>query len=263
MGEEIWMENIRIYGDKPFNIAVIHGGPGAPGTMAPLARELSKKYGVIEPMQTADSIEGQLEELKFVIECKSNSPVVLIGHSWGAWLSYMFASKYPRLVKKLVLVGCGSFEEKYLTSMNSKRENRLTEEETKRVGELFKLLNDPHRNKDAFSEFGKLMTKADSFEPISLDDEGIDFHPQIFQNCMREVNQLRKRGELLEFGKKIECPIVAIHGEYDSHSYEGVEEPLSKLIKNFKFHLLKDCGHSPWNEVHAKNQFYEILCEEL
>jgi len=257
------MENLRIYGDAPFTIAVIHGGPGAPGTMAPLARELSKKYGVIEPMQTAASIEGQLEELKAAIECKSNYPVVLIGHSWGAWLSYIFASMYPSLVKKLVLVGCGSFEEKYLTSMNNKRENRLTEEENKRVGELFKLLNDPQRKKDAFCEFGKLMTKADSFAPISLDDEGLDFQPEVFQNCMREVNQLRKSGELLDYGKKVECPIIAIHGEYDSHSFEGVEEPLSKLIKDFKFHLLKDCGHSPWNEVYAKEQFYNILYNEL
>jgi len=257
------MENLRIYGDAPFNIAVNHGGPGAPGTMAPLARELSKKYGIIEPMQTADSNEGQLEELKRVIESKANYPVVLIGHSWGAWLSYLFAAKYPKLVEKLILVGCGSFEEKYLTSMNSKRENRLTEEENKRVGELFKLLNDPHKKKYAFSEFGKLMTKADSFAPISLDDEGLDFQPEVFQNCMREVNQLRKSGQLLEVGRKIECPIVAIHGEYDSHSYEGVEEPLSKLIKAFKFHLLKDCGHSPWNEVYAKEQFYNMLYKEL
>ncbi|MHA2061833.1 MAG: alpha/beta fold hydrolase, partial [Candidatus Sifarchaeia archaeon] len=35
------MKNLRIYGNKPFNIAVLHGGPGAPGEMAPVARELS------------------------------------------------------------------------------------------------------------------------------------------------------------------------------------------------------------------------------
>jgi len=257
------MENLRIYGEAPFNIAVIHGGPGAPGTMAPLARELSKKYGVLEPMQTADSIDGQLEELKAIIESKSNFPVVLIGHSWGAWLSYMFASRYPKLVRKLILVGCGSFEEKYLTSMNNKRENRLSEEENRRVGELFKLLHDPERKKEAFCEFGKLMTKADSYAPISLDDEGLDFQPEVFQNCMREVNLLRKSGELLDFANKIECPVVAIHGEYDSHSYEGVELPLKKMVKDFKFHLLAHCGHSPWNEFHAKDDFFKILYNEL
>lgn len=37
------MKNLRKYGNAPFNIAVIHGGPGVPGEVAPVARE-SKSY---------------------------------------------------------------------------------------------------------------------------------------------------------------------------------------------------------------------------
>ena len=50
---DINMKNPRLYGSAPFNIAVIHGGPGAPGEMAPVARELSSLRGVLEPLQTA------------------------------------------------------------------------------------------------------------------------------------------------------------------------------------------------------------------
>ena len=57
------MKNLRIYGNKPFSVAVIHGGPGAPGEMAPVARELASVKGVLEPLQTADSLEGQVDEL--------------------------------------------------------------------------------------------------------------------------------------------------------------------------------------------------------
>ena len=35
------VKNLRTYGEAPFNIAVIHGGPGAAGEMAPVARELA------------------------------------------------------------------------------------------------------------------------------------------------------------------------------------------------------------------------------
>ncbi|HOT01736.1 MAG TPA: alpha/beta hydrolase [Acidobacteriota bacterium] len=35
------MENLRTYGRPPYRVAVIHGGPGAPGCMAPVARELA------------------------------------------------------------------------------------------------------------------------------------------------------------------------------------------------------------------------------
>ena len=57
------MKNLRTYGDPPFNVAVLHGGPGAPGQMAPVARELSSKWGVLEPLQTATSLGGQILEL--------------------------------------------------------------------------------------------------------------------------------------------------------------------------------------------------------
>lgn len=31
------MNNIRVYGEPPYSVAVLHGGPGAPGEMAPVA----------------------------------------------------------------------------------------------------------------------------------------------------------------------------------------------------------------------------------
>jgi len=44
------MDTLRKYGKEPFSIAVIHGGPGAGGEMAPVARELSSHWGVLEPI---------------------------------------------------------------------------------------------------------------------------------------------------------------------------------------------------------------------
>ncbi|HLC23076.1 MAG TPA: hypothetical protein VJL08_01335 [Dehalococcoidia bacterium] len=52
------MKNLRKYGDKPYGVAIIHGGPGAPGEMAPVALELSAVTGILEPLQTATSLEG-------------------------------------------------------------------------------------------------------------------------------------------------------------------------------------------------------------
>lgn len=259
------MEDIRIYGNEPYEIAVIHGGPGAPGSLKTLAEELSKTYSILEPFQTTDSIEGQIKELKHQIEQHTKLPIVLIGHSWGAWLSYIFASRYPEMVKKIILIGSGSFEKEYVELMNKKRKNVLTKEENEQVAKLFKIINDPksENKKEALSEFGSLMSKADSYEPISLESESLDFYPNVFEKCMKELNIIRNSKELLELGKNIECPVVAIHGAEDSHHYEGVREPLQKVLKDFKFHLLEKCGHNPWNEKHAKDEFYEILNREL
>jgi hypothetical protein len=39
--------------------AIIHGGPGAPGSMATVARELASDWGIMEPLQTVTSLERQ------------------------------------------------------------------------------------------------------------------------------------------------------------------------------------------------------------
>ena len=69
--------------------------------------------------------------------------------------------------------------------------------------------------------------------------------------------------ELLELGKKINCPIVAIHGDYDPHLAEGVKEPLTRVLKDFRFVLLEKCGHEPWLERYARHEFYRILKREV
>ncbi len=87
-------KNFKKWGNSPYQIVVVHGGPGAPGSMAPVARELSKYTGVLEPYQTGYSIREQIEELAHVIQNQGEWPVTLIGWSWGAILSYMAASEY-------------------------------------------------------------------------------------------------------------------------------------------------------------------------
>ena len=57
-----------LYGERPYHVAIVHGGAGAPGSIAPVARELSKAAGVLEPMQTKSTLEGQIEELRDVLE---------------------------------------------------------------------------------------------------------------------------------------------------------------------------------------------------
>ena len=254
----------RRYGNAPFTIAVIHGGPGAPGEMAPVARELSSLWGVLEPLQTATSLEGQLQELLEGLKEHGQLPVTLIGHSWGAWLGYIFAAYHPLLVKKLLLIGSGPFEEKYASRIMETRLSRLSEKERVRVHDVWEALHDPNvKDRNAIlANFGKLMFKTDSFAPVHFREE-IEYRYDVFLSVWEEAKELRRSGKLLELGKQIQCPVVAIHGDYDPHPYEGVEKPLSQVIKDFQFILLKKCGHYPWVEREAKDTFYEILKEEL
>lgn len=41
----------------------------------------------------------------------------------------------------------------------------------------------------------------------------IDFDEVQFKSLMDEVASMRASGELLDFSKDIECPVIAIHGK--------------------------------------------------
>jgi pimeloyl-ACP methyl ester carboxylesterase len=74
---------------------------------------------------------------------------------------------------------------------------------------------------------------------------------------------MRRSGELLALGKHIACPVVAIHGNFDPHPAAGVQEPLAQVLKDFRFILLNQCGHKPWRERQARDEFFAMLDREL
>jgi pimeloyl-ACP methyl ester carboxylesterase len=259
------MKNLRTYGKSPFTVAVVHGGPGAPGEMAPVARELSAYTGVLEPLQTATTLDGQVAELKQVLEDSGDLPVTLVGFSWGAMLSFIFTSRHPMLVRKLILVASAVFEDRYAADIMETRLSRLSETEREEAFELMVSLEDPAvADKDRpMARLGELMAQADACDPLPHDSEVIAVQHSVFQGVWEQAAALRSSGRLLELGKRIRCPVVAIHGDRDPHPPEGVREPLSRVLSDFRFILLERCGHRPWIERSARDEFYGILRREI
>jgi pimeloyl-ACP methyl ester carboxylesterase len=233
--------------------------------MAPVARELARERGVLEPLQTADTLEGQAQELRDVLETHGEPPVTLIGWSWGAWLGYILAAQYPALVRKLILVGCPPFEDQYVAQIQSTRISRLTKDQRRELEDITSALDDPS-TKDSntlLDRFGAIMSAADSFNPPPDDGEEIPVQFEINQRVWSAAAAMRAGGELLELGRQIRCPVVAIHGDYDPHPAEGVHLPLKSVLKDFQFIRLPRCGHAPWREREAREQFFAILRREL
>jgi pimeloyl-ACP methyl ester carboxylesterase len=259
------MNNLRTYGTVPYRIAVIHGGPGAPGEMAPVARELAGRWGVLEPLQTSSTLEGQLRELEEVLEDHTALPVTLIGFSWGAILSFIFTARYPHAITKLILVGSAVFEDRYAVDIASTRFERLSADDQRMFLTIAGMLNDPgeiHKER-MFAELGRLFSRCDAYDPLPLPDEVIAYQYDIFRNVWNDAEELRKNGQLLALGRQISCPVVAIHGDYDPHPADGVRIPLSRVLGDFRFILLGQCGHRPWIERAARDGFFETLTKEL
>ncbi|MDH3988692.1 MAG: alpha/beta hydrolase, partial [Gammaproteobacteria bacterium] len=96
---------------------VLHGGPAAVGDVAPVAEGLSRSFRAVEPWQrgsggvplTVACHVADLHEL--AAELGHDSPLAIVGHSWGAMLALCYAAEYPENVGPIVLVGCGTFDQ--------------------------------------------------------------------------------------------------------------------------------------------------------
>ncbi len=107
---------VREYGDSGPPVFVLHGGPGASGHMAPIARRLSDAYRVVEPFQRRSGDE-QLTVARHVADLHEiinfytvDFRPALLGASWGAMLVLAYAAVHPSSVGPLILVGCGTFD---------------------------------------------------------------------------------------------------------------------------------------------------------
>jgi pimeloyl-ACP methyl ester carboxylesterase len=231
--------------------------------MSPVARELSSVVGVLEPLLTAASVDGQLEELRAVLEENGRLPLSLIGFSWGAWLSVIFTAHYPRYVNKLILLSSGPFEEKYAANIMKTRLQRLRKGEGREAKALYEAMTSSALSRDNLTRFGQLISKADSYDPLPDESHPSPVNPEVYRSVWDEASKLRNSGRLLETARLIKCPVVAIHGDYDPHPADGIKHPLSRAIKDFRFVLLQKCGHYPWRERNARDKFYRILNAEI
>jgi pimeloyl-ACP methyl ester carboxylesterase len=102
-----------------------------------------------------------------------------------------------------------------------------------------------------------------------VEGDSVDLQGRIFQAVWEQERsdargaEMRRSGRLLALAKQIQCPVTAIHGDYDPHPAAGVQEPLSEALPDFRFILLPHCGHKPWIERRARQEFYAFLKAEL
>lgn len=258
------MENYRKHGEQPYEIITLHGGPGAIGELKPLSEKLGEEFGVIEYLQTKESIQSLLKDIKSVIKENAQLPIKVVGFSWGAWLAVFLANQYPELVKNLILISSGPFEEKYSENIQKNRFKRMDEKEKKLFKEVEqKFLAGKNVKLKLLNNFIELMHKVDAYKYKEINNNATNFQIDLYKKIWSEAAQLRKNNHLIKSLSKIDCPIKVIHGDYDPHPFQGVKEPLDKLDKDYQFKLLENCGHTPWKEKKAASDFYDTLLNFL
>jgi pimeloyl-ACP methyl ester carboxylesterase len=76
---------VRTYPGNAGPVVVVHGGPGAPGSLGALAVDLAPDFEVWEPLQRCSgevelTVDRHVDDLRDV----APRPATIVGHSWGA-----------------------------------------------------------------------------------------------------------------------------------------------------------------------------------
>ena len=265
----------RTHGKGQPSVVVLHGGPADFGGVAELCDRMSERSASYEPFLTGTTISRQVEQTVNAIRSSCKSPVVLIGHSWGAWIALLVASGHPALVRKLVLIGAGPLEPGYVADVDATRRLRFSSPQEEQVQRLFlSLCNDslaPSEKRARLKALSELFMAIDNYDAVKesvvckepIKDCIFDIPKSYFADLMGELNLIRTSGELLGRVESVRCPIIVFHGDYDPHPWQGVVEPLERIGKDFQFHKLRMCGHTPWLEKRASTEFLGLLKREL
>lgn len=253
---------VRLYGNAPYKIVLVHGGPGAIGSLKGFSKELSEvsQIGVVEALQSKYSINELIEELYNQIKTNCEEKVSLIGHSWGAWLVAFFAEKYPELIENVILVGSGPLEDKYVSEIGDRRMKNLSKED----GALFQQLCNNQATDEDMAKIPTVFEKSDNYCLENRDLHRADRTDSQMHNMVwEEAAKLRTNGTLLTSFKKIQSKLFLIQGETDPHPAKGIIIPLQENGVECEAYILEKCGHSPFMEKYAKDDFYKILLNIL
>ena len=253
---------VREYGSGAETMVAIHGGPAAAGDLEPLARRLGERWRVLEPYQRGSgggllTVAVHVQDLHDLIrERCGEQPPVLIGHSWGAMLALAYAAAHPDTSRALVLVGCGTFSVAARAEFEARLEARLTPADRAALAKIDEMKTDADRRLGAL---GRLMTRVyghDIDEPAN-EPEAID--AQAHRQTWHDMIRLQREGVYPAAFRAITCPVLMLHGDADPHPGPRTRDDIRPYVPQLEYRELARCGHSPWLERQARDEFFAVI----
>ena len=219
---------VRQYGAHGLNVLLLHGGPGAAGYMAPVAKRLSERFHVIEPFQRKgnpeqpSTVARHIADLNDIIDtyCADGKPI-LVGHSWGAMLALAYTAAYPDNAASIVLIGCGTFDAASREQMNAIRRQRMTRHIFQRLQKRIESVDDPN---ERLKLQGKMMMQVDSYDLAHVDDEVVYYDALGHEQTWRDMMRLQREGVYPAAFEAIHVPVLMLHGTEDPHPGQMIRD---------------------------------------
>lgn len=246
-------------------IIVLHGGPGlSQDYLLPQMLELAKDHEVIfydqrgsgQSLTTElnhdyiniDKFTEDLEQLRTELDLNN---IILLGHSWGAFLAMSYAIKHPHSVSQMILLNPAP--------VNQKGQSDFIETVSKKLKPINKELS-PLFNYHEFENldhhtitklYKKLFTVyfADA-KHAGLLNLAMSKNAALSGFLVNELLEPEINEQLVHFIprlKQLNIPTLIVHGNKDVIPRETAQE-IHSAIKKSTIIYLNNCGHFPYLE---------------
>jgi len=252
---------VRHYGRRGPRVVVLHGGPGAPGSAADLARRLGRRFRVAEPLQRPSgtvrlTMARNVADLGDVVR----APVPIVGWSWGAMWALSFAARYPHRVRSLALVGCGTYDVRTRRAYVSNLARRLDPSAHAEFAGLAS--RDADARRAALERVATRVEAAEAYDPVVVPGTHAGARPvdaRSYDESWQDVLRRQRDGREPAAFRRIDCPVLMLHGRDDPHPGDRIARALRRTIPQLVYRPIPRCGHVPWRERRARTIFYGLL----
>lgn len=257
--------HVRSYGATGAWLTLLHGGPGAPGHLAPVARALADAFRILEPFERRSggpplTVALHVSDVEATIRRHAGTePTALLGFSSGAVTALAFAAAHAGRVSQVILVAAATMDP--------------------RSREEFRAALDARLNAAARRELYRASTVADSDErlriqrdatapayfvdPFSTETEEVWYDGAGHDQTWSDVVRLQATGRHPADFATIRVPVLMIHGAQDPHPGAAIRAALAPYLPQLEYHELQRCGHYPWLERAARDEFLATIRARL
>jgi len=264
---------VKRHGAAGSLVVVMHGGPGAAGEAAPIARGLAEAFRVLEPWQRGSgaeplSVARHVADLHEVIQgqCGGGQPA-LVGESWGAMLALAYAAAHPTATGPIALIGCGTFDPAARAQLQANLDARVSSDLRRQLEALPAQFPDPG---ERLRRQYELMAPLFHCDPVAADaDTGPPSEPapafdaRAHHETWDDMLRLQQAGVYPAAFAAIRSPVLMLHGTHDPHPGQMIRASLAPYLPQLEYRELARCGHQPWRERATCEPFFTTLRDWL
>lgn len=257
-------------------LVVVHGGPGlAHNYLFEPFSQLADRYTLIfydqrgcgksEAFKSMDtvSMDVMVEDLEGIRKAYNYAAVNLAGQSWGALIALNYTLKYGEKVKNLLLLEPAPGSSEYLTQVQKRIIERLSESDKKTLASL---AQSPLLRSDAavFQQFMTVRTNAYFHDSTFARLPRFAYFDtmlvrKFFSSSAMFSSYLMKYDLYAALGS-IETPTLIVHGEEDVIPTTAITR-LGTSIRRAEMHIIPACGH--FVHIEKPKDYFAVIREFL